>query len=1789
MAIPNIPVDLTIRNIKGFKQAFDGGFNASNITAFDQAGSSLFRTLNKIGRASDKSQRSVESFNNVLRLFQRTIGGQNSTVRGIEQLSRLQQIFEDLARGKGTAEQISAVSKELSQLRASLRTQDAKKDFDRLIGSEAAKAVKETERVLKQANRTRQQNVQTTQRAVVKSVNAEIKALEKLVAVRQKLGQDAGDLQRRIRSAGGRRTSTSNILTEGDDQRLSQAQTNLDKRLKDSQRNLSVLRKEQKAAASEEQSALERSETARRQLIQTINRQISAQKKVLTLAKAEGSQAGIGTAQQNIVSLQNEAAQVQAARGILSREEAEGINRTIQARTQEALVLEQTTEKTKQFNRAKAESIKRAKNFQAAIDRDKISVDNFANSLALAVRRYSAFLLGTSTLFIFISGFREAARAAFEFEASLTKIQQVIGSQGDSEGIAQIGENIRKAAVSIGVSADEIAQGVLTFAQAGFKDVEQLAAVTEELAKIPLSATFDDIASTSEGLLAVFGQFNKDLEDTAEILDLVNQFAADFATTSADIFEGVKRGGAAFSAAGGDLEEFIALFSVLRESTRESASTLGTFFKSGLARLLRPQAQGLIRQLGVTATDPLGQLTELAPIIANEDGRLSEIEVIDISRRLVGQRQFNRLKSLLKAVDDPDTQARIERSLASSTGSLDRATLERLDDLGVSLDRIREAFLDLGKSILENDAFKRLAQDAADLTQSLLALSNNIAPLLPILGLVGAAGLGRRFVQPLAISSLQRFAGVNRSFAGLSSGARVDAANRGIPSLRSTDSVVVREALRTQRAEARAARRSSVAGFRGFFGSGLSGGPSRFSRLSNIALPLLAAGFVQGNTGGRGNSLLGGAVAGGLSGGLTAGVLSGGNPLITALGAATGAILGLTKELNEQRRNQFQRDITSAQFRGPDAVIGAVLGGQFPVNRLNANFGTNAFRRDIRPPTSVQEAARRERNRLSDARIQATDIAGRLSTGDRGGAFLQSALNEILDDTVQGFQSKILEDLRSGGALPDANEATTQLRELFTEALQELPEFAGLTSEGLAKIVRAFEEVNGPIGVAVENLEKLEEQADVFRDRLAGQRLRQSLIGLGNALLAIERSVSVNADSLNAITTDLGGTPELQVSSLDSELIRRAGFDAIAALDTQTREFAGALTDFLGSGEVREGLQEFLNSAQAKDSRFIETAESLFQDFGLDRFAGTFIEQIIDTLVQESGQTIDQVIGSLVDSTNIEEAVRELRPGFDTFEQLASVIREQTALFNTRIQLESELSQSIIATSQAISDLDNQVTSLRDSIQDRRLARSEFLSGGSNPLTSARQRAAILQGRAGRSAFGDTRAGIIDTIAAARQRVGALQNFEQVNRRGFNVFDSSDRAAAREAVQAQTEFLRLQGEINNRIAELGDRIQQATQATDILRQAFVQFDSGIQAAGASVSALTQQDFANGLDALRRFSAAAQLSGTNSFGQNIAGAGRGLEAINGQQFQALQQILDLVGDIGLGSGLTGSDISANINRALGVPALGAILSATTPGLSQDQAERQIIQELDRLKQEAEAAAALEERLREEQILLLETQKDLLEIEKQFFQDQLNALDTLTQAIVNNPTFEAIRSKIEGLFTTAQPVIFAQSQDAVATPQTGPTAGINPSRASAIIRQAEDQRNQLLGPSVEEGLGIDTVTTAVEDVNTTLQAQQDALSNLSELGNAVGALNSINDSVGVIRGILERINEEGASTNVNVQIAPLQVNVAISVPDILKVAGPTLKRDIMDAIGLKLGEVFSSSPETASRIEESFQGE
>ena len=282
---------------------------------------------------------------------------------------------------------------------------------------------------------------------------------------------------------------------------------------------------------------------------------------------------------------------------------------------------------------------------------------NFGDQVFLAGKRYAAFVAATAVAFKGVQGIRDATNFVLEFESALTRLDQIMDA--GSARIGQLEQQFLRLSQATGTSATEIAENAKILAQAGFQGRE-LDEALEQIAKLPLLPAFESSTQATTGLIAIMRQFKDEGKSTAEIFDVLNEVANNYSVTSQGIIEGVKRGGAAFAAFGGSLEDFIRLFVTIKQTTQLSDSIIGTAIKTISSRVFRPETLRFLQDNHVQVIDELtGKYVGFEQVLRQVAARwdsLSAPRRAEFARQLGGFRHVHDYLELVLVVEGQHLQ-----------------------------------------------------------------------------------------------------------------------------------------------------------------------------------------------------------------------------------------------------------------------------------------------------------------------------------------------------------------------------------------------------------------------------------------------------------------------------------------------------------------------------------------------------------------------------------------------------------------------------------------------------------------------------------------------------------------------------------------------------------------------------------------------------------------------------------------------------------------------------------------------------------------------------------------------------------------------------------------------------------------------------------------------------------------------------------------------------------------------------------------------------------------------------
>lgn len=366
-------------------------------------------------------------------------------------------------------------------------------------------------------------------------------------------------------------------------------------------------------------------------------------------------------------------------------------------------------------------------------------MEEFGRVSGLAIRRFAGFTIATGLIFGFIGAVKDAVSESIKFERELIRVAQV--AKTSIGGLADLNDEITRLSTGLGVGSVSLLGASRTLSQAGLS-INETRRALEALAKTELAPTFQDIETTTEGAIAAIRQFKLDVRDLDGALGSINAVAAQFAVESGDIIGAIRRAGGVFSAASGDiddgitqLQQFIAVFTSVRATTRENAESIATGLRTIFTRLQRRDTIQNLEELGIQLTDvegkfigPFRAIENLNKALGNLDPR--DLRFSQIAEELGGFRQISKTIPLIKEFASAQKALNVAQE---GQNSLSADAEKAQEALAVKLLKTKEEFLALVREISQTDTFKALADTTLIFANSLIDLARGLKPVIPLL------------------------------------------------------------------------------------------------------------------------------------------------------------------------------------------------------------------------------------------------------------------------------------------------------------------------------------------------------------------------------------------------------------------------------------------------------------------------------------------------------------------------------------------------------------------------------------------------------------------------------------------------------------------------------------------------------------------------------------------------------------------------------------------------------------------------------------------------------------------------------------------------------------------------------------------------------------------------------------------------------------------------------------------------------------------------------------------------
>jgi TP901 family phage tail tape measure protein len=376
-----------------------------------------------------------------------------------------------------------------------------------------------------------------------------------------------------------------------------------------------------------------------------------------------------------------------------------------------------------------------------AVHQTSDSFASLSKNVGLATKRLLMFGTGAGVVITLANAFRRGIADGIEFQSEIVKIAQITSQS--TKQLRGLSKEIHSLSSGLGSSSRGVLDAANMLSQAGLSAKDTKTALAS-LAKTDLAPTFDSISKTTEGAIAIFGQFGTSVDRLEGQLGSINAVSAKYAVESADLITAIKKSGGAFSQAGGSLNELLGIFASVRSKTREEAGAIANAMRTIFSRLQRTGTQKKLKDLlGIDLSDNgvfIGPMKAIQKLnMAMRDLPQGSLLAASAAETVGGIRQISKTLPMIKEFATAMEAAGVAEA---GQNSLTRDVVTAQESLQVQINRTKETWKTFFDELVDDSGFKATISSLLELARGLASVANAIRPLIPAIAAMGALKLG---------------------------------------------------------------------------------------------------------------------------------------------------------------------------------------------------------------------------------------------------------------------------------------------------------------------------------------------------------------------------------------------------------------------------------------------------------------------------------------------------------------------------------------------------------------------------------------------------------------------------------------------------------------------------------------------------------------------------------------------------------------------------------------------------------------------------------------------------------------------------------------------------------------------------------------------------------------------------------------------------------------------------------------------------------------------------------------
>lgn len=336
------------------------------------------------------------------------------------------------------------------------------------------------------------------------------------------------------------------------------------------------------------------------------------------------------------------------------------------------------------------------------------------NELWVTMKNTMRWQLTSSVLHGFVGSLEQAYGYSKNLDRSLNEIRIV--SEKSAEDMARFAEQANKAAKALSTTTTNYTDASLIYYQQGLTDQEVLDRTETTIKMANVAGTTAETAS--QQLTAIWNNFYDGSQSLDHYADVMVKLGAATASSSDEISEGIEKFAAVANTVGLSYEYAASALATVTAQTRESASIVGTAFRTLFSRIqgltqgetlddgttLNKYSQALAT-VGVQIKDTNGELKGMDEILDDLGSRwstLAQDQKIALAETVAGVRQWTQLIALM---DNWDFFKENLAMAQNADGALEQQAEIYAESWEAARDRTKAAAEDIYDSLINPDFY----------------------------------------------------------------------------------------------------------------------------------------------------------------------------------------------------------------------------------------------------------------------------------------------------------------------------------------------------------------------------------------------------------------------------------------------------------------------------------------------------------------------------------------------------------------------------------------------------------------------------------------------------------------------------------------------------------------------------------------------------------------------------------------------------------------------------------------------------------------------------------------------------------------------------------------------------------------------------------------------------------------------------------------------------------------------------------------------------------------------------